>query len=265
MTLTQPPLHRHLVDFGRTLREHGLVAGPSEIIDAAAAATALGLDDRERLRAGLAAALLRRSGERRVFDQLFDVYFPRAIGESRDVAEPPTLDTPEERRDHAAALRTELARALADNDAAALQRLAEQALLDLGRLPNEASVGSFSAAQALDTLAPQTALAAALQSGPGSDGPLFTESFRREELRSRISAFRAAVEGEARRRNAEIRGRQRVGRYAVRPSADRTLFILAGSTELTGPSTRVRTSTGGFAGPWWSPVGEPGLGSMALI
>src|SRR5690606_14532503 len=45
--------------------------------------------------------------------------------------------------------------------------------------------------------------------------------------------FRAAVEGEARRRNAEIRGRQRVGRYAVRPSADRTLFILAGSTELT--------------------------------
>jgi len=233
MTLTQPPLHRHLVDFGRTLREHGLVAGPSEIIDAAAAATALGLDDRERLRAGLAAALLRRSGERRVFDQLFDVYFPRAIGESRGVAEPPTLDTPEERRDHAAALRTELARALADNDAAALQRLAEQALLDLGRLPNEASVGSFSAAQALDTLAPQTALAAALQSGPGSDGPLFTESFRREELRSRISAFRAAVEGEARRRNAEIRGRQRVGRYAVRPSADRTLFILAGSTELT--------------------------------
>lgn len=232
MTLTQPSLHRHLVDFGRALREHGLVAGPSEVIDAADVATTLGLEDRERLRAGLAAALLRRSGERRVFDEIFDVFFPRAMGDSGGLIAPPVLDTAEERREHAAVLRDELARALADDDAQALQRLAEQTLVDLGRLPNEASVGTFSAAQALDTLAPQTALAAAMQAGSGTDGPLFTEAFRREELRSRIGEFRAAVETEARRRNAEVRGRQRISRYAVRPSADRTLFILAGSHEL---------------------------------
>lgn len=233
MTVTQVPIHRHLVDFGRALREHGLVAGPSEVIDAAQVATALGLDDRERLRAGLAAALLRRSGERRVFDEVFDVYFPRAVGESVSLAEPPpTLETADDRREHAGRLRDELARALADDDRETLQRLAEQTLVDLGRLPNEASAGAYSAAQALDTLAPQTSLAAALGAGPGTDGPLFTEAFRRDELRSRVGEFRAAVESEARRRNAEIRGRERISRYAVRPSADRTLFILAGPREL---------------------------------
>ena len=233
MTLTQPPVHRHIVDFGRALREHGLVAGPSEIVDAAAAARALGFDDRERLRAALAAALLRRSGERRVFDEIFDVYFPRAVGESTGLAEtPPALETAEDRREHAARLRDDLARALAAGDRDAVQRLAEQTVVDLGRLPNEASAGAFSAAQALDTLAPQTSLAAAMQAGTGTDGPLFTAAFQREELRSRIGEFRAAVESEARRRNAEIRGRQRISRYAVRPSADRTLFILAGPQEL---------------------------------
>lgn len=233
MTLAQPPIHRHLVDFGRALREHGLVAGPSEIVDAAAAARTLGFTDRERLRAALAATLLRRSGERRVFDELFDVYFPRAVGGSTSLGDSaPVLQTADERREHAARLRDDLSRALAAGDEAALRALAERALTDLGRLPNEASAGAFSAAQALDTLAPQASLAAAMRAGTGTDGPLFTAAFQREELRSRIGEFRAAVESEARRRNAEIRGRQRVGRYAVRPSADRTLFILAGPQEL---------------------------------
>lgn len=233
MTLTQPPIQRHIVDFGRALREHGLVAGPSELIDAAAAAQTLGFDDRERLRAALAAALLRRSGERRVFDEIFDVYFPRAVGQTTGTAEsPPALETADDRREHAARLRDDLALALAAGDQEAIRRLAEQALVDLGRVPNEASAGAFSAAQALDTLAPQTALAAAMQAGTGTDGPLFTAAFQREELRTRIGEFRAAVEAEARRRNAEVRGRRRISRYAVRPSADRTLFILAGPQEL---------------------------------
>ena len=244
MSPTQPPIHRHLVDFGRALREHGLVAGPSEIVDAAAAARALGFEDRERLRAALAAALLRRSGERRVFDEIFDLYFPRAVGGTTALsASPPTLETADERREHAARLRDDLAQALAAGDAEAMARLAEQTLVDLGRLPNEASAGSFSAAQALDTLAPQTALAAALQAGTGTDGPLFTAAFQREELRTRIGEFRAAVEAEARRRNAEVRGRHRISRYAVRPSADRTLFILAGPQELA----ELRTTIGPLA------------------
>jgi uncharacterized protein len=233
VTVTQHSLHRHVVEFGRALREHGLVAGPSEVIDAATAAEELGLEHRERLRAALAAALMRRSGERRVFDEVFDVYFPRAVGDPVSLADPaPSLETAEDRREHAARLRDDLAQALAAEDEDALRRLAARALVDLGRLPNEASAGAYSAAQAIDTLAPQASLAAALRAGTGTDGPLFTAAFRREELRARIGEFRAAVESEARRRNAEVRGRERVSRYAVRPSADRTLFILAGPREL---------------------------------
>jgi uncharacterized protein with von Willebrand factor type A (vWA) domain len=54
--------------------------GTSDVVDAAAVITALGMDDRERLREGLAAALLRRSGQRQVYDDLFDIWFPAALG-----------------------------------------------------------------------------------------------------------------------------------------------------------------------------------------
>jgi uncharacterized protein with von Willebrand factor type A (vWA) domain len=51
-----------LVEFVGALRERGIPAGPSETVDAAAVLNVLGLADRERMRAGLAAALVRRGG-----------------------------------------------------------------------------------------------------------------------------------------------------------------------------------------------------------
>ncbi|MBD5831686.1 hypothetical protein DXX98_12800, partial [Janibacter melonis] len=77
---TSDPLTRRVVDLARALRQHGVSVGPSESVDAAAACAALGVTDRERLRAGVAAAMMRREGDRAVFDQLFDIYFPTAVG-----------------------------------------------------------------------------------------------------------------------------------------------------------------------------------------
>ena len=74
------PLGERLVDLARALRRHGVTVGTSEVADAASAARALGLDDRERLRTGLAATMMRRSADRAVFDQLFDIHFPPAVG-----------------------------------------------------------------------------------------------------------------------------------------------------------------------------------------
>ncbi|MGW2858074.1 hypothetical protein ACWDAZ_42160, partial [Streptomyces sp. NPDC001215] len=54
--------------------------GTGETVDAAQAAELLGLADRELLREGLAAALLHSEGQRRVFDAVFDVYFPARVG-----------------------------------------------------------------------------------------------------------------------------------------------------------------------------------------
>ncbi|MFC7486601.1 VWA domain-containing protein [Knoellia sp. CPCC 206453] len=251
-------LDSRLVGFARALRGHGVIVGTSEIVDAGAAAHVLGLDDRGRLREGLAAALLRRAGQRQVFDDLYDVWFPAALGERSGVdadAPPATL---EDRRSRAAELRDDLARALAAGDERALDELAARVVAELGALTNAATTGSFSAQQALDTLAPQTAIAAALArlqdaaenapggsgdgsggsggSGSGVSGPAsgnnFASRFTRDEIRTGVAAFRRRVEAETRRRNAEARGAERISRYAVRPPAEQTPFLLAGPAEL---------------------------------
>jgi len=257
---TAAAIPRRLVAFGAALRGHGIRTGTSDLIDAAAAATALGYDDRDRLRAALAATLLRRSTEQRVFDDLFDVYFPAALGSRSSVPEadplPPPTD-PAGRRALATRLRDELAAVIATRDARDLDRLAARVVATLGRLPNDSTLGTFSAAQALDLLAPQTAIAAALQrlqdagldapggSGDGSGGSGgggqgaggrpgsgLSSRFTRDELRDEVAEFRRRVERETRRRNAEVRGAERISRYAVRAPIDQTSFILAGPDEL---------------------------------
>ncbi len=248
-----------LVGFAGALREHGVVAGTSEVVDAGLVLTSLGLEDRERLREGLASALMRRAGQRPVFDDAFDVWFPAAVGERAEVVAPERIPTNDaERREAAAALRLQLEAALAGADRVALDRLAARVVAELGRLANEATTGAYSAQQALEALAPQTAIAGALArmqdagldlpggsgdgsggtggTGVGAGGPPgtrgFADRFTRDELRSEVAAFRRRVEVETRRRNAEARGRQRISRYAIRQPADQLPFLLSGRTDV---------------------------------
>ncbi|NYF99077.1 VWA domain-containing protein [Janibacter cremeus] len=252
------PLGTRLVDLGRSLRLHGVKVGTSEITDAAAAARVLGLQDRERLRAGTAAAMMRRSSDRALFDQLFDIHFPAAVGQRTGEAEAPDPTDTAGARERAAAIRDELVDALARADDDALDRLAARSLAELGRLTNEASTGGWSAHQAIERLAPQTAIAAALQrardagnvtggsgegsggSGSGSGGasggggegdPSFSDRYDRDEIRGRVGHFRRRIETEAARRNAEVRGRDRISRYGVRDPLERKDFLLTGTTE----------------------------------
>lgn len=270
---TDAPLAARLVRFAGSLRGHGVVVGTSEIIDAGRVAEALGLEERERLREGLAAALLRRGGHRAIFDDLFDVFFPAAVGRrfATDAPQAPSRahpdagtttvetqrhSTAETQRLTAAALREELEAALAAGDPRLLDALAARVVELLGRLPNDSTLGGYSSAQALDLLAPQTAIAGAQArmaaaragsdlagtasrgSGPGSGGagagtgPRFADRFQRVELRELVAAFRRRVEAETRRRNAEVRGAERIARYAVRTPTEFTSFVIAGPEEL---------------------------------
>jgi len=252
-------LEPRLVGFATALRRHGVVAGTSDLVDAGAVIQVLGMADRGRLREGLAAALLRRSGQRQVYDDLFDIWFPAALGRRTGLVPGTELPAdPAQRRARAAALRADLARALADHDERALADLAARVVAELGHLPNDSTVGSWSSAQALDILSPQLAIAAALArlqdaadgipggsgdgsggsggSGAGTGGPpsggRFADRFTRDELRAAVAAFRRRVEVETRRRNAEARGAERISRYAVRPPAEQTPFLLASATEV---------------------------------
>lgn len=66
-----------LLELVGVARRAGLRISPAESMDALRAASAIGFDDREDLRAALAAALVKREEDRPVFDRVFDGFFAR--------------------------------------------------------------------------------------------------------------------------------------------------------------------------------------------
>ncbi|WP_316750749.1 VWA domain-containing protein [Streptomyces herbicida] len=203
------------------LRSHGVRVGTGETVDAARAVEALGLADRELLREGLAATLLHGTGQRAVFDPVFDLYFPRSVGA------PGTRSTDREE------LRDRLAAALAADDRAMMARLAAEAVDGLGGYGSSPESDGWSSYQTLDRLRPQTLLARVRTDVRQRDrGAGFADRLLDDEIRRRIEAFRGMVAAEARRRVAERRDRDMIARRAVRPTADRVDFLSAGRDQL---------------------------------
>lgn len=258
------PLAERLTALVRALRGHGIRIGPGETVDAAAVLEVLGLADRERIREGLAAALLRADRQRPVFDATFELYFPLGVGELTGARGASAGDRDE--------LRERLAEALAANDTAALTRLAAEAVELLGRYGSPGSDG-WSAHQTLDRLRPQTLLARILagarEQGAGAETGLtgagggggaggafrmgfgggltlgpgggtaaglgsagFTERLDADEVRRRIEDFRDRVRTEARRRVAEHRGADMIAERGVARSADQVDFLVANREQL---------------------------------
>ncbi|GJF26727.1 MULTISPECIES: VWA domain-containing protein [Streptomyces] len=205
------------------LRAHGVRIGTGESVDAARAVEALGLADRELLREGLAATLLHTPGQRRVFDPVFDLYFPRRAGGPESA--PAGRDE----------LRDRIADALAADDRALLERLAAEAVAGFGGYGSPGSPGSdgWSSHQTLDRLRPQTLLARVrddVRARGGGTG--FADRLLEDEIRRRIEDFRQMVASEARRRVAERRGRDEIARRAVATTPDRVDFLLLGKDRL---------------------------------
>lgn len=230
-----------LVEFVGALRTKGIPAGTSETVDAAAVMEVLGLDRRELLREGLASALVRRGGQRDVFDMTFDLYFPAGTGTPQAVLDADDVDIDD--------LRDLLAMALAEDDSRALEQVAEIAVDLLGEVGEGGATGGWSAYQTLERLSPQTLLVQALGRRGGGQGqgqglqsatPQVTDRLERDEVRRNIDRFRAMVASEARRRTAEQRGREVVTRHAVRPGTDRIDFLSANRQQLEELRTTVR-------------------------
>ena len=134
-----------LEGFTGALREAGVPAGTSEVLDATRVLGAIDLLDRPQLRAGLAAALVKRPVHRPTFDLLFDLWWPPAVGDPLDLTErradagdeagqpsEPDLD----------ALRDELRQLLLEGDDEALRRFARLAVAELGHAVVRVSPGS---------------------------------------------------------------------------------------------------------------------------
>ncbi len=233
----------HLDGFVRAVRGAGVPVGITQAVDAAEILTVVDLLDREQLRHGLAAVLLRRAAQRPTFDTLFDLWWPLADRPAQQVEDGPggepgedsgaTLDLPGDGADPADAMREELLRLLLEGDDEALRRFARAAVDRLGRGQPSPSGQSFFGYRVMRALSPDT-LVAQLLGGllGGQDRGGLAEQVARQVVRERLAAFRAAVDAEVRRRTAAERGRDVVARNAVRPLVDQVDFLRAQSADL---------------------------------
>ncbi|MGI8625747.1 MAG: vWA domain-containing protein [Geodermatophilaceae bacterium] len=248
--LDRPPsLVSHLDDFVRAVREAGVPIGISDAIDAARAMVTVDLLDREQLRHGLAAVLLKRPTHRPAFDALFDLWWPTTIttgsgsdddhadGTEWELADPDPAgdgdDSGLSAEELTEAMRAQLAQLLLDGDDAALRRFAKFAVARLGQGGQSPGGQSFFSYRVLRALSPDTLVAALLQGllGGQERGGL-AEQVARQTIRERLAAFRSHIETEVRRRAAEQRGKENVARTAVTPLADQVDFLRAQQKDL---------------------------------
>jgi uncharacterized protein with von Willebrand factor type A (vWA) domain len=68
-------MEEKILEFANVLRQNGLCVSPAETLDAFAVISLLGLKDRSAFKAGLRAAMVKRSPDIPTFDELFEVYF----------------------------------------------------------------------------------------------------------------------------------------------------------------------------------------------
>jgi len=225
--MTGTALLTRLVDFCGALREASVPVSVAEELDAAHVLGAVELLEREQLRAGLAAALLKRPGYRRSFDVLFDLWFPLATGE------PIAAPAPGARPSEVDALRAELAEGLRSGDLDALRRVAQLSVGALGQADAQPGRQSWFSYRVLRLMQPETLIARlleALLAGEPRGG--MAEKLARTAIEERIRTFRAEVEAEVRRRVAEERGVEAVARTAVPSLVDQVDFLRATRDDL---------------------------------
>ena len=231
---------RH-IEFVEALRRAGLPVSLSEGLDAVRAIEHLGIADRSVLREAYAATLVKRHPHRPQFDQVFDLYFPALVGDGARVAEetaapegqeaseaqgPAMLDGPEQLRE----FRDQLAEAMAMGDPDMLTAMAREAVqrfgLIRGRGPGQQRYSSYNV---LNRVSPGELVDKVLQ---GMLGELDADPAMRRLVEAQARQWEGLVEGEVRRRAAEVRGAEHVARSTVRPSIDQLDFMSARKDDL---------------------------------
>jgi uncharacterized protein with von Willebrand factor type A (vWA) domain len=225
------------VGFFHALREAGLSISLAEVLDATRALGAIDLLDREGLRAAYAATVLKRPAHRTTFDTLFDLWFPPVIGDPRrrdegiaaaegepgQDAEPPDVT----------ALRDLLRDLLLEGDEDALRRFARESVQRLGRADTQPGRQSWFSYRVLRQLSPETLMASLLEALlAGQDRGGLAERVARQTLGERIRQFQEMVEAEVRRRLAEDRGAEQIGKNAVQPLAEQVDFLRASRSDM---------------------------------
>jgi uncharacterized protein with von Willebrand factor type A (vWA) domain len=227
------------IGFVEALRSAGLSVSLAEGLDAIAALERVRWHDRETVRAAYAATLVKRQPQRVTFDAVFDIYYPRMVGdgiagEQRREEEAQAAEAGEPRvRDggpELAAFRDQLAQALESGEQSAMQDLASEAVARFGAMPGRGpGLSSWSAYTTLQRVSP-TELVDRIVQGLIGDG--VDEDDAEVMAGRRIGDFTRMVEDDARRRIAEEKGPDHVADVTVRPTIDRLDFMAARRSDL---------------------------------
>ena len=225
-------LDRHL-GFVEALREAGLPVSLAEGLDAVQALGFVGWDDRETVRDVYAATLLKREVQRPTFDTLFDLWFPRLVGEGVAAPVEPDdkglLDTPAQIEDLRSRAVSALETDSAEERSRALADLAVEAVGRLGRMPGRAPNQSGWSAYTTMRRVGSEELVNRLLDGMRTGVP---DREVRRAAADRVAEFQRLVEAEAMRRIAAERDLSELGRTTVRPSVDRLDFTAAKRDEI---------------------------------
>jgi len=224
-------LDRH-IGFVEALRGAGLPVSLSEDLDSVRALTTLGLADRDSVRAGLAATLVKRETHRPTFDAVFDLYYPALLG--RGDAQEHHEEGPAS-ADGLSQLRDELTAAILAGDQQTLQALVVQGVTELGEMRGRpAGMASWSSYNTLQQLNPDTLLlrlARALMDGSQDRAPR-SQDLAMLAATHRVDDLRRRVESEVRRRIAEEKTPDYVARTTLRPSIDQVAFTNARRSDI---------------------------------
>ena len=233
MTAARSGLVDRHIAFLEALRAAGLPVSLAEDLDAIAALRALDWSERGIIRDGYAATLVKRQSQRPTFEALFDIYFPRMVGDGAAAADEDATVDEAGVRDNSRALqdfRAELLEALGSDDPQTLGRLAAEMVARFGAMPGRGpGLSSWSAYTALQRVAPSELVDQIVQG-------LLAEGRNEEEAQRvagrRVGSFTRRVEDDARRRIAEEKGPDHVANVAIRPTIDRLDFTSARKADL---------------------------------
>jgi uncharacterized protein with von Willebrand factor type A (vWA) domain len=212
-----------LLELTDALRKAGVPVAVSESLDTLRALEHVPIEDREAVRATLAATMIKSEAHRPAFDALFDIYLGSGPPDTTDEeSRAEVQNSPED-------FREQLADAIASGDGAAIRMLAERAVLTFGRVEDSPS-GSLYFQYPVFRAVDLDALLERLMDEPVASD--MERRLRRAEFEERVSLFREIVAREVNRRVAERRGPETVIRTAVRPLPEVLDFSTATAAEI---------------------------------
>lgn len=156
-------------------------------------------------------------------------------------AEQPAALTPAELGALRGAMRHRLAELLAQDDRRGQQRLARDAVTQVGQVQGASGSTTYSAMKTLSELSPDSMLASLVTALRGDQPPTgMADAVARRTAQGRISAFERYVRDEAMRRLAETKGEEYVARLSVSPLLEHVEFLGAREEALAAMGRAVQ-------------------------